>query len=157
SEDPKGALAILDRADKLAGSTLDVGSQMEILDSRCWVYAAEQPKEALGFVEKSLATAVPEEDALTAARLRLCAGYAHERAGEPGVAVVAYETAVGEAQAIGNDAFLGRALVLRGEQRASLGRYPAALGDLKAAYEVELRRGDEGRQLYALNAIANLY
>lgn len=119
----------------------------------CMELAAENPAAARERVRQLQPGALPD----LALHLRICDGYAEERAGRTEQALKLYEAAVAEARSRSLQRLLALALVLRGEQNGLRGLYGAAISDLKEAYSLEQEYGTPVRQLYVLGAIANLY
>ncbi|WP_342119839.1 GGDEF domain-containing protein [Pseudoduganella sp. OTU4001] len=119
----------------------------------CMELAAVDPAAARERVRQLQPGAKPD----LALHLRICDGYAEERAGRNEQALVQYEAAVSEARTRSLQRLLALALALRGEQNGLRGLYAAAISDLKEAYQLELEVGTPARQVYALGAIANLY
>ncbi|GAB2880200.1 diguanylate cyclase [Pseudoduganella ginsengisoli] len=119
----------------------------------CMDLAANDPQAALKLAAQQQTAPQPD----LALHLRICAGYAHERAGRSEQALAAYEAAVTEARSRSLQRHLALALTLRGEQNAVRGLYTSAIADLKEAYTLEHEHGTHAREVYVLNAIANLY
>jgi tetratricopeptide (TPR) repeat protein len=156
--DLDAAYALIERARSLAAELDDRELELEVLEGHCWFSAVRRPQE----VEALLADPGPLPAATRARwthRLDLCRGWALERSQRAAEALAVYERVVaGVRSEVPDDAAtLARALTFRGEQRAALGRYADAIEDLQAAWEFEQTGGNESRQLYLLNAIANLY
>ena len=103
---------------------------------------------------RQLAQGAPPDLAL---HMRICDGYAEERAGRTDQALKQYEAAVTEARSRSLQRLLALALSLRGEQHGARGLYAAAIADLKEAFTLEHEYGTPKRQTYVLGAIANLY
>lgn len=120
---------------------------------QCLELAARDPQAALKLSANQQAGA----EADLALHLRICSGYAHERAGRGDQALAAYEAAVAEARSRNLQRRLALALALRGEQNALRGLFTSAIADLKEAYTLEHEHGTPSREVYVLNAIANLY
>lgn len=119
----------------------------------CMELAATDPAAARERVRQLQAGAMPD----LALHLRICDGYAEERAGRNEQALAQYEAAVAEARSRSLQRLLALALALRGEQNGLRGLYAAAIADLKEAHQLELEYGTPRRQVYVLGAIANLY
>ncbi len=119
----------------------------------CMELAAKDPQAALK-QSAQLQAGAPLD---LAVHLRICTGYANERAGRTDQALALYETAVTEARSRNLPRRLALALSLRGEQNALRGLYTSAIADLKEAYTLEHEHGTPAREVYVLNAIANLY
>jgi diguanylate cyclase (GGDEF)-like protein len=118
----------------------------------CITLAVNDPKAALARASAGLVRATDDE---TRASFTICRGYAHEQLGNVNEAVRDYEAAVKLSEGYPKVHF--DALALRGEMRHYLGDVSAAMDDLQQAYAESLRLGDEEKQSYALNAVANLY
>ena len=126
----------------------------------CWKLAIGEPARALAFAAEELARASHAATgplAVARADLVLCRGYAHEQAGQVAQAEADYRHAVEAGERLGDRKLLALALALRGELAYYRGAFDAALADLDRAYRLEQARGDEKRQRYVLNAIANVY
>jgi diguanylate cyclase (GGDEF)-like protein len=119
----------------------------------CMELAANDPAAARARVRQLQPGALPD----LLLHLRICDGYAEERAGRTEQALARYEAAVAEARRGGTPRLLALALALRGEQNGARGLYAAAISDLKEAYQLELEHGSARRQINVLGAIANLY
>ncbi len=157
STDSPAALALLEKVVVEAAAGGNAAARREALTRRCWILAVNQPETAIAEVAKDLGEFERAVDGAALGELRVCRGYAHERAGRANEAAAEYEFGVEQGRRLGAERLLGRALVLRGEARYTLGSYSDALADLKEAYDIEVRRRDTPRENYALNAIANLY
>jgi diguanylate cyclase (GGDEF)-like protein len=135
--------------------------ELEAELERCWTTAVDDPAKALVRVESELAR--PEASAASGpaasafAELGLCRGYIHEQLGDTAAAGADYQLAVERAQKLGDRKLLASALSQRGELAYYRGDFTAALDDLDHAYRIELEVGRRSRQLYVLNAIANVY
>lgn len=136
-----------------AAAATDAAAARFAQGEQCMDLAAKDPQAALKLAAQQQAGAPPD----LALHMRICAGYAHERAGRADQALAAYEAAVSEARSRGLQRRLALVLSLRGEQNALRGLYASAIADLKEAYTLEHEHGTASREVYVLNAIANLY
>ncbi len=144
-----------------AGEAAAPPSEIQTLLATCWETAVADPRAAIPFVEEALARAAEvsaEPDGPSAiAELGLCQGYAEEQLGSIDRAREAYQRAVEEGERLGDSGLLAKALAQRGELAYYFGDFTAALADLDRAYRAELELDRRSRQLYLLNAIANVY
>ena len=123
----------------------------------CWNTAVSDPDAATTLAETVLAEARRARDARSIAEMRLCRGYARERAGKMDEAAQEYEFGVAEGERLGDDGLRADALALRGEYRHTQGRFDAALQDLQQAFRLNAALGRGSKERYALTAIANVY
>jgi diguanylate cyclase (GGDEF)-like protein len=150
--DPDAALR---RLDALATEARGRGPRdlLDVEAARCWLLAYTDPARAIGLADKLLADPANRG----APYVHVCRGYAYEQSKRADEAMAEYEYGVEQGGRLHDDAALGRALALRGEQRYLRGLYPDAIADFKASYDIARRLGNQGSQNYALNALANLY
>jgi len=89
--------------------------------------------------------------------LLACKGEMREYAGDAPRAKALYEEAVSVAEAANDDELLANALFLRGYLRSVEGELASALGDLRRAYQLQLKAGAPQRASNVLNTIAIVY
>ncbi|MCT6698610.1 diguanylate cyclase [Rheinheimera sp. 4Y26] len=128
--------------------------QHNVIQQRfCWLLAPAEPEAAVT-LRNNLSAELPE---LWQLRFSLCAAYATEQLGNNQAALELYQELLLHPKAGEDPTLQARALTLRGEQYAALGSYPAALEDLKQAYQLEQQLGNAKNLSYVSNALANLY
>jgi diguanylate cyclase (GGDEF)-like protein len=157
STDAAAAYRLTQRALPLLTAPADAPARMKALELRCWAAAEFAPDSLFAFAEAGVREAVRVKDDAAAASLRVCRGYGHEAMGRVPEATADYEFGVREGRRLARRDLLADALVLRGGLRYYRGEFTGALRDLDEAYRLYAALGNNAQQMFALNAIANLY
>jgi diguanylate cyclase (GGDEF)-like protein len=152
-KDPRAGMAMLEAmaADAQARAAIDDLRRIET--ARCWLLSYTEPPKALSLANAMLARPGLQNDPF----LHVCRGYVYEQLQRDEEAMAEYDFGIEQGGRVRDEPARSRALALRGEQRHMHGLYAGAIDDLKAAYELEQRLGDEENQRYVLNALGNLY
>lgn len=157
ARDPQRALVLIDSALAQLEPERDLPIWLRAQSQKCWLITYAEPERALALVADVLPRVQATSGDPQAGRLRVCAGYAHERLDQLQEAQRAYDEGIAIGHASENQPLLAKALALRGELHYVRGAYGEALSDLKAAHDAAEAVGNVGDRRYVLNAIANLY
>jgi diguanylate cyclase (GGDEF)-like protein len=154
---PEAALALAQRGLALATATHNAALIARAHRARCWSAVPAQPDSILSYAEQGLAAAARSGDAAAIARMRICRAYGRDHEGQVLQAIEDYDFAAREGARLGNDSIRATAQMYRGEIHYYRGDFHRALTDLTAAYDIFTKMSWKDRELYTLNAMANVY
>jgi diguanylate cyclase (GGDEF)-like protein len=154
---PEAALALAQRGLALATATHNAALIARAHRARCWSAVPAQPDSILSYAEQGLAAAARSGDAAAIARMRICRAYGRDHEGQVLQAIEDYDFAAREGARLHNDSIRATAQMYRGEIHYYRGDFHRALVDLTAAYDIFTKMSWKDRELYTLNAMANVY
>ena len=156
-KNPAAALALAQRGLALATARRNPDLIARAHLARCWAAVPAQPDSILSYGEQGVAAVAHSGNAAAIARMRICRGYGRDNEGQVLQAIEDYDFAAREGARLGNDSIRATAQMYRGEIHYYRGDFHRALTDLTAAYDIFTRIGWKSRELYTLNAMANVY